>query len=255
MTLPAVIIEGQLNPLERAQISSALLELGRKDLICLEVGTYKGGGSTLQILAVLAKTGGTLFGIEASPTVFREMRAALLEQEPDLCRRFHPILGFSQEQIPALIQSGQLPKVDLVFLDGGNNPKEQIQEFRLLDPLLPIGGTLMSHDALLRKGKWLRRVLPLLDHYQTEILKLSEEGLLVSKKIRLRPSWISRLGASACFLYCCASPVELAALLFPPVLRRLFLKSSLPVGLGSWPMVVATKPHAESIAGSKGEVE
>lgn len=224
MTLPTDTIEGQLNPSERARIASALLELGRQDPICLEVGTYKGGGSTLQILAVLAKTGGALFGIEASPTVFREMKAALLEQEPDLCQRFHPILGFSQEQIPALIQSGQLPKVDFVFLDGGNNPREQIQEFRLLDPLLPIGGTLMSHDALLRKGKWLRRVLPLLDHYQTEILKLSEEGLLVAKKIRLRASWMSRLAALVCFLFCCASPLEMAAYLFPLSWRRLFFE-------------------------------
>ena len=224
MTLPDGVIEGQLNPLERAQISSALLRLGRKDPICLEVGTYKGGGSTLQILAVLAKTGGALFGIEASPTIFQEMREALLKQEPDLCQRFHPILGFSQEQIPALVQSGQLPRVDFVFLDGGNNPREQIEELGLLDPKMPTGSILMAHDALLRKGKWLRRILPLLDHYQTEILKLSEEGLLVAKKIRLRPSWRSRLAAWACFLFCCASPLELAAILFPPVLRNLFFE-------------------------------
>lgn len=233
MTLPDGVIEGQLNPLERAQISSALLKLGREDPICLEVGTYKGGGSTLQILAVLAKTGGTLFGIEASPTIFHEMRAALLQQEPGLCQRFHPILGFSQEQIPALIQSGQLPRVDFVFLDGGNNPREQIEELGLLDPKMPTGSILMAHDAFLRKGKWLRRVLRFLDHFETTLLPISPEGLLVAKKLKPEPSFTSRLKAGLVLFVCQISPLELAARWTPPMLRTLVF-SLLPKRVGAW---------------------
>lgn len=46
-------------------------------------------------------------------------------------------------------------RVDLAFLDGGDNPYEQVREFQFLDPRIPVGGQLLSHDAKLRKGRWL----------------------------------------------------------------------------------------------------
>ena len=82
----------------------------------------------------------------------------------------------------------RLQKVNFAFLDGGNNPCEQIDEFFILDPLMPVGSVLMSHDAFLRKGKFLRRFLPLLDHWKTEILPISTEGVLVATKIASQPS-------------------------------------------------------------------
>lgn len=211
----------------------AVLQLTAPQPVCLEVGTYKGGGSTLQILRALEQKGGILFGVEASPEIFQEMRASLAAQEPELCRRFVPVCGFSQQVIPALLADERLARVDFAFLDGGNNPREQIEEFRLLDPNMPVGSVLMAHDALLRKGKWLRRFLPLLDHYQTKVLPLSPEGLLVAQKVRTSPTLPSKIKAHGMLGVQALAPLELAARLAPAGLRSAFFRK-LPRRWAAW---------------------
>ena len=226
-------LEGQLNSQEREQIRAAIARLLPRKPICLEVGTYKGGGSTLQILQALAEGDGHLFGIEASPEVFREMTDSLSAREPQLYRRFSPVCGFSQSVIPKLMVEGKITRLDFVFLDGGNNPREQMEEFFLLDPLMPAGSILMAHDALLRKGKWLRRFLPQLDHYQTEILSISTEGLLVARKTALQPGFMGRIRARLMLLFCQLSPLELAARWVPSSVRACFFRL-LPSKVGAW---------------------
>jgi predicted O-methyltransferase YrrM len=226
-------LEGQLNDAERQQIEQAITTFFKKNPICLEVGTYKGGGSTLQILRTLAKRGGHLFGIEASPEIYEEMKAGLFAKEPELFRHFTPLCGFSQKVIPDLFSSGKLTRIDFAFLDGGNNPREQIDEFRLLDPRMPIGSIIMAHDALLRKGKWLRRILPVMDHYETRLIPTSVEGLLVAKKIRSSPSRPASLKAAAILFFSSLSPLELAAQLSPASLRSMVFRT-LPRKWASW---------------------
>lgn len=139
------------------------------------------------------------------------MKENLQVREPALCRRFNPVCGFSQDVIPSLIRNGKLPRVDFVFLDGGNNPREQMEEFYLLDSRMPEGSILMAHDAHLRKGKWLRRFLPLLSHYRTEVLPISHEGLLVARKHALQPTIGSTILARIMIVLCQLSPLEVAA--------------------------------------------
>jgi len=220
----APFLEGQLNDVERNYIFQAVAELLPKKPACIEVGTDKGGGSTLQILQALAHGEGLLFGIEASQENYAEMTKTLLLREPGLFKRCGPSCGFSQKVIPALIAKRRLPAVDFAFLDGGNNPREQITEFKLLDPLMPVGSALMAHDVLLRKGKWLRRFLPLLDHYETRILPISTEGLLVAKKIRPRPSTGSKAIACLVLTLSICAPLELVSRLTPSWLCAFFLK-------------------------------
>lgn len=226
-------LEGQLNEAERTQIDEALSTLLQERPICLEVGTYKGGGSTLRILRTLAKGEGQLYGIEASPEIFSEMKSGLLAREPELCQRFVPLCGFSQKVLPDLFSRQIVPRVNFVFLDGGNNPREQIEEFDMLDPHMPVGSILMAHDALLRKGKWLRRILPLLNHFETRILPLSTEGLLVAKKVRDRPTrWSATMAKCMLFLNQLA-PLELAARLVPAGIRALPFRF-LPRRFAAW---------------------
>lgn len=226
-------LEGQLNAEEREQILRAVTGLLPSKPICLEVGTYKGGGSTLQILQALAQGDGILFGIEASQRVFEEMKSSLQSREPQLCRRFFPVLGFSQKVIPSLIAEGHLTRVDFAFLDGGNNPREQIEEFYLLDSRMPVGAILMAHDALLRKGRWLSRVLPVLDHYETQVLPISEEGLLIARKLAPCASFKSRTKARLLLFLCRLSPLELAAQWTPSGIRSLTF-ALLPKKFGAW---------------------
>jgi len=226
-------LEGQLNAAERQQIDQAITTLLEKSPICVEVGTYKGGGSTLQILRTLSKGDGHLFGIEASPQIYEEMKAALFAKEPELCRRFTPLCGFSQQAIPDLFSREKVTRVDFAFLDGGNNPREQIEEFSLLDPHMPVGSILMAHDAFLRKGKWLRRILPLLDHYETRILSISTEGLLVARKARKKPSRSSSIKSQILLFLSQMAPLELAARLIPPRIREVPFRF-LPRRFSAW---------------------
>lgn len=229
----ALSLEGQLNSTERKYIFESVLELAPKNPVCIEVGTFKGGGSTLQILQALAQSDGVLFGVEACPRIFEEMKAALQSREPELYQHFFPLCGFSQKVIPALIHEGRLSRVDFAFLDGGNNPREQITEFKLLDPIMPVGSTLMAHDILLRKGKWLRRFLPLLDHYETRILPISSEGLLVAKKMALQPTLGAKAKAWLVVFMSELAPLELISQLIPSWLCSFILKM-LPRKFSAW---------------------
>ena len=105
--------------------------------------------------------------------------------------------------------------VDLVFLDGGNNPGEQIEEFHLLDPHIPVGGQLMAHDAKMRKGKWLVPYLSLLDNWRLHLYNISEYGLMHATKIAPQPSKTSRRAARAALLRMRCNPVEIAASVLP----------------------------------------
>ena len=197
-------IDGQLNAAERRFITNAILNAPQKPRVALEVGTWLGGGSTLHILRALEKNGtGHLYGIEADASIYQRMLENIRKAAPEAASRFTPIFGYSDNAIPALLdkQSADF-KVDFVFLDGGNNPMEQITEFRLLDKYIPVGGELLMHDAWKRKGKFLVPYLKVLDNWQTEMHDLSEVGLFYAKKIKpaASPTALKAAGKKLCKL-------------------------------------------------------
>lgn len=210
-------IEGQLNPRERELLTNAILQAAKKPQVAIEVGTWLGGGSTLHILRALERNGaGHLWGIEADRSIYDRMLANLRAAAPEALHRFTPLFGFSQKIIPEWVAKQPAGfQVDFAFLDGGNNPMEQILEFQLLDPHIPVGGQLMAHDAKLRKGKWLRHYLTLLDHWKTEIHDVSDEGLLYARKIAATPSPASQSAASRRLMAMRLQPVEIAAAVLP----------------------------------------
>jgi predicted O-methyltransferase YrrM len=183
-------IAGQLNAEERALLTRAITEAPTPPEIVLEVGTWLGGGSTVNILRALEKNGrGHLWGIEADRSVYDQMLANLRAAAPETLHRFTPLFGISQQVIPPWLRElGHDARVDLAFLDGGDNPMEQVTEFQLLDGYFPIGGRLLAHDAKLRKGKWLVPYLKALDHWQSTVHDISEEGLLEASKISIEPT-------------------------------------------------------------------
>jgi predicted O-methyltransferase YrrM len=222
-TLPGAMntIESQLHPVERRILSRRVKTLS--DAVILEVGTYKGGGSTLTFLEALKRnSSGKLIGIEADPDVFAQMKANIASVDRRLFDFFEPISGFSQDVIPKLLT--EYPHFDLAFLDGGNNPREQIEEFELLKDAIPVGGFLFSHDANLRKGHWLVPYLSELDNWRVTIHQASEEGLLEAEKIRTNPSPASSQRARKILWGKMLSPVELSTLLFPSSFKGFVLK-------------------------------
>ena len=214
-------IESQLHPMEKRIFSNRVATIPAPSI--LEIGTYKGGGSTLTFCEALKhQNAGRLIGIEADPNVFAEMKANIASVDPSYFAFFEPISGFSQQVIPGLLTKH--PRFDLAFLDGGNNPREQIEEFELLKDAIPVGGFLFSHDANLRKGHWLVPYLSELDNWRVTIHQASEEGLLEAEKIALTPSPASLKLARKVLRARMFSPVELATLLFPSSFKGFVLK-------------------------------
>lgn len=215
-TSPAPI-DGQLNATERSLLAAPLLAAPERDWRVLEVGTWLGGGSTLTFLQTLQRNGrGRLWGIEADRSIYDRMRANLQATVPEAVPRFTPLFGFSQAVIPHwLAEQPSDFMVDLAFLDGGNNPREQITEFELLAPRIPVGGHLFAHDAKLRKGKWLGPFLRALDNWESTLHDVSDEGLLQARKLAAAPSPASLRAARGRLFRLQLEPQEIAAALVP----------------------------------------
>ncbi len=226
-------IAGQLSDTERRMLTEALIGAPKKPEIVLEVGTWLGGGSTLHILRALEKNGtGHLWGVEADRSIYDQMLANIRTGAPEVAGRFTPLFGFSEDVLPQwLREQGEGVSVDFVFLDGGNRPGEQIIEFELLAPHIPVGGQLMAHDAVMRKGKWLVPYVSRLDNWESRLHEDSSEvGLFYAKKVAPEPSAASLRRAQAKLFQMRCSPLEVAAVVLP---RKAcgFIINHLPVGL------------------------
>jgi len=210
-------IEGQLNADERRLITEAITGAALKPQVAIEVGTWLGGGSTLHILRALEQNGaGHLWGIEVDRSIYERMIANIREAAPEESRRFSPLFGFSQDMLKQWKREQPAgTTVDFCFLDGGNNPREQIEEFKLLDPLIPVGGQLMSHDAFMRKGRWLVPFISRLDNWESQLHHSSENGLFYAKKIAAQPSPASLRAAKRQLFWQMCQPVEIAASYLP----------------------------------------
>ncbi|WCJ60863.1 class I SAM-dependent methyltransferase [Fontisphaera persica] len=216
------VLEGQLNAVERQLLEDAVRTAPRPPRVVLEVGTWLGGGSTLHLLRALeARGSGHLWGIEADPEIFAQMKANLQQAAPQLMHRFTPLLGFSQQVIPRWLAE-QAPgfEIDLVFLDGGNRPMEQMDEFFLLDPHLPVGARLLAHDAKLRKGKYLVPYLSALDNWRCQLHDVSVEGLFWAEKTAPQPSPASLREARRRWWRRRLEPAEVAAVVVPHAVRK-----------------------------------
>jgi predicted O-methyltransferase YrrM len=224
---PATTIEGQLNAEERGLITGTILNASVKPKIAVEIGTWLGGGSTLHILRALQKNGeGHLWGVEASKDIYEKMIASIRAGAPEAADRFTPLLGFSTEVLPRWLK--ELPadaRIDFVFLDGGDNPYEQIEEFHLLAPRVKTDGVLMSHDARGRKGKWLVPYVSLLDNWDAKVFDISREGVFHARKIRAQPSEASRRAAERRLKLMRREFVELVARFVPSKICGLVLRA------------------------------
>src|SRR4051794_35176151 len=114
----AAEIEGQLNACEREILTAAILPKKTPPQNVLEVGTWLGGGSTVQILRALEKNrAGHLYGIECDRPIYDRMLVNIRKAAPEALHRFTPLFGFSQQVIPQWIRA-QNPgfQIDVVFL-------------------------------------------------------------------------------------------------------------------------------------------
>jgi len=213
----APMIQGQLNSQERELIRSYLLMGNLPPQVAVEVGTWLGGGSTMVILREFCRAGvGHLWGVEADKSIYDQMIANLRAHIPETLNFFTPIFGTSQKKIPEWLASRGFSKdIDFIFLDGGDSPREQVDEFLLLAPYLRVGGSILSHDANFRKGKWFVPFIKALDNYEVIVHQVSEEGMLSAVKLSHEPTASSRARAEKILQKCRMEPVEMFGHLAP----------------------------------------
>ncbi len=217
-------MEGQLNTKEREIITRWVKDL--KPERTLEVGTWKGGGSTLHFLKALHENGtGHLWGIEASQGIYDEMIENITSAGNELVARFTPIFGLSQQVIPEFLnKQGKNAKIGVIFLDGGDNPMEQVEEFQLVRDRIPVGGVLLSHDAKLRKGKWLVPYLMAHDNWECKLHDVSDEGLFEARKLADEPSSASHSKAASVLRSLRMQPKEFVGRHLPTPIINFILK-------------------------------
>jgi predicted O-methyltransferase YrrM len=131
-------MNGQLLDKERKFLHDAIL-LYKPDIV-LEVGTWKGGGSTWQIVEGLKKNRkGLLFTCETEKEFFDE--AIKLYEGNNL---IHLCNVDSCELIRELISTNQIP--DFLFFDGPEDISTALYDFESLDKYLKPGSIFCMHD-------------------------------------------------------------------------------------------------------------
>jgi len=131
--------EGQLWQAERDFLYGAVRQM--KPLVVLEIGTWKGGGSTMQITNALRDTviGGKLFTCDPSPEMV-EIAKALHKDD----RNVYIFKFGSTEMIKMMLQKNLIP--DLVFFDGPEDADTALNDIQMLEPHMRSSSTFMMHD-------------------------------------------------------------------------------------------------------------
>lgn len=134
-------IEGQMWPKEREFLYSAVL--ARRPHLALEIGTWKGGGSTYQIASAMRQAQiGKLYTCETDVELYNSAVDSYKDSELRKHIEFNNI--DSTTLIHKLLNSNMIP--DFVFFDGPENPDLNLSDFILLEPHMRPGNLFCMHD-------------------------------------------------------------------------------------------------------------
>jgi len=127
----------------------------RRPEACYEIGTWKGGGSTLFIAQALRDNRlGRLHTIETNQEFFEESRGNYERLVPELFPYVAFHLGDYREVYAKLLR--ETGPVDFLFLDGAEDAEETVQQYHFFRPYLKAGCLLMAHDWFTTKCALLR---------------------------------------------------------------------------------------------------
>lgn len=131
-------MEGQLMPKEREFLHEAVLQY--KPTLVFEVGTWKGGGSTWQIVKALEKN-------EMGKVITCENDAEFYMQAIRLYNghgRIEIRYASSKNVVNEMIEDNEIP--DFLFMDGPEDRETAYDDFIQLDPLMRRGAIFSMHD-------------------------------------------------------------------------------------------------------------
>ena len=137
------IVEGQMMPAEREALHEEVL--ANRPAHVLEVGCWRGGGSTYQIATALKKLGGgKLHTCETDKETIDRAYGAFQQTDLWPLVDFHPLP--SHVLIQNLLAKGVIP--NFIFFDGPEDPNVAMQDFQTLDAVVPSGTIFSMHDWL-----------------------------------------------------------------------------------------------------------
>lgn len=135
-------MEGQLWPNERLLLHKVVSDL--KPKIALEIGTWKGGGSTFQIASALQEIGGGIL-TTCEPDV--EMYSIAFDLYTNILSNRLPVRlknEYSHNVISEMIRCNEIP--DFVLMDGPEDPNVCLNDLKSLEDLMITGAIVAFHD-------------------------------------------------------------------------------------------------------------
>ena len=188
-------MEGQMTTAEREFLYNAVhTHLRDKNgAAVLEVGTWKGGGSTFQIANALShiNKGHILYTCETDVGLYNEAVASYRNHPLD--KHIFFLNSPSNVLIEQLIGSKIIPQ--FVFFDGPEDPEINLNDFKRLDEFLEVGAQFCMHDwdldiridgLVSTKAKLLRPYLESLKNWRRldSLTKPVSVGIVLMEKIQ-----------------------------------------------------------------------
>jgi predicted O-methyltransferase YrrM len=144
--------QGQMMPKERALVRETVLRA--RPRICVELGTWRGGGSTYQIASALAQNGdgGLLYTYEPDPECLQAAVDNYRREAPHLL----PYIRFHRDDFLAGIERGDLDRIDFALLDGPDDAEYTRTVLQALTTRLAPGAFVVLHDWHVEKCRLVR---------------------------------------------------------------------------------------------------
>jgi predicted O-methyltransferase YrrM len=140
-----------------------------RPVYCFEIGTWKGGGSTLFILQALYENGkGKLYTIEVEQTFYEEATSNYRTYLPHLLPYVEFYLGEYRTTYPKVLSL--IGTADLLLLDGAEDAQQTLDQYQLFLPYLGKGSMVLVHDWHTEKAESVRPLL--LNGDEWEIIKI-----------------------------------------------------------------------------------
>jgi predicted O-methyltransferase YrrM len=155
-------LEGQLWFKERKLIYDTIREY--KPSHCFEIGTWKGGGSTLFIAQALYENKqGKLHTIEINKNFYDAVRNNYQTYLEHLTPYIEFYLGDYRDKFSEVLNA--IGKLDFLFLDGPENAQETLGQYEFFAPYMQKGCVVMVHDWLTEKSRIVKPLIQGVDDW------------------------------------------------------------------------------------------
>jgi hypothetical protein len=172
---------GHLHPPERKLLNDTIIEL--KPQLCLECGTWAGGGSAFSIVSGLhANNKGILHTFEVNKGLHDMAVKAYQTEVPEML----PFIKLYLEDFYDGVILRDFQNVDFCFFDGPEDSEYSMKILQMMEPRIKIGGFIALHDWKSKPGSKCFSVQPyLLNSPQWKMICIldTEVGIAKFQKI------------------------------------------------------------------------